>query len=151
MGSNQNKVWILLLIGAIVTIVAVLTPATTGDPVLYQWLWALRIWNDGEVDFNRFTIAIVGAVLETAVLAVAIVLMLLLALKLKKGSTVKGMYGIMLACFIMLVAAPVGYIIGAAVGYGEDYWIENFALFGIYGPFIAAGLLIVSFLFLKKK
>ncbi len=151
MGSNQNKVWILLLIGAIVTIVAVLTPATTGDSVLYQWLWALRIWNDGEVDFNKFMIAIVGAVLETAVLAVAIVLMLFLALKLKKESTVKGMNGILLACLIMLMAAPVGYIIGAVVGYGWDYWIENFALFGIYGPFIAAGLVIIAFILLKKK
>ncbi len=151
MGSNQNKVWILLLIGAIVTIVAVLTPATTGDPVLYQWLWALRIWNDGEVDFNKFMIAIVGAVLETAVLAVAIVLMLFLALKLKKESTVKGMNGILLACLIMLMAAPVGYIIGAVVGFGGDYWIENFALFGIYGPFIAAGLVIIAFILLKKK
>jgi hypothetical protein len=153
MVSIRENTWVLLLAGAIATIVGVLTPAAMGYlsfSTVYIWLWALNVKIPGSTWFNEDEIAVVGAVLETAVLAVAIILMLLLAIKLKKGSEVKGMNGIMLACLIMLVAAPVGYIIGA-VAWDPWFWIDHFAGFGIYGPFIAAGLVIVSFIFLKKK
>jgi hypothetical protein len=149
----RNNAWMLLLAGAVATIVAVLTPVAAGyfpSHTVYVWLWALNVRSTGSVWFNLDDIAVAGAVLETGVLAAAIVLLLLLAINLKKGSILKGTYGIMLVCLIMLVVSPVGYIIGA-VAYDPWFWIDYIAGFGIYGPFIAAGLVIVSFILLKKK
>jgi hypothetical protein len=149
----RNNTWILLLAGAITTAVALATPAAMGYftlSTLYIWLWALNIRTTGSIWFNTDDIAVAGAILETGVLVVAIALLFLLAIKVKGGTPVKGMYGIMLACLIMLVASPVGYIIGA-VGYDPFFWTDHVAGFGIYGSFIAAGLVIVSFLVLKKK
>ena len=149
----RDKAWVPLFVGAIAAIAAVLTPAAMGiytSKPVYIWLWALNIRSDGDVWFNMDDIALAGAVLETGVLAVAIILSLLVAFKIKKGNPLKGVYGILLACLIMVVASPVGYIIGA-MAWDPWFWMDHVAGFGIIGPFITAGLLIVSFIFLKKK
>lgn len=153
MDKIRNNVWVLLLAGAIVTIVALLTPAAAGyfpSSTVYIWLWALNVRSTGQIWYNMDDIAVAGAVLETGVLVVAIMLLIFLVITRKKASPVKGMYGIMLACLIMLVASPLGYIIGAVV-WDKWFWIDHVAGFGIIGPFIAAGLVVVSFILLKKK
>lgn len=149
----RNNAWVLLLAASIIAMVAVVTPAATGffpHSTTNIWLWALNTRSDGDVWFNLDELAITGAILETGVLVVAIVLMLVLTLNVKKGTPVKGMNGILLACIIMLVASPVGYIIGAEA-YDLGFWMDHVAGFGIYGPFIAAGLLLVTFFVMKKK
>ncbi|MEX2683926.1 MAG: hypothetical protein Q6373_020310 [Candidatus Sigynarchaeota archaeon] len=149
----RDKAWILLLASAIATIVAVLTPAAMGiftsNPA-YIWLWALNIRPNGDVWFNTDDIALAGAVLETVVLAIAAMFLFLAASKVKKGHTQKGLFGIMFACLLMLFASPVGYIIGA-VAWDPWFWTDHAAGFGIIGPFIAAGLVIASYIILKKK
>ncbi|MBN2153990.1 MAG: hypothetical protein JW839_21210 [Candidatus Lokiarchaeota archaeon] len=149
----KKNVWILLLSGAIITIVALLTPAAVGyfpPNTVYIWLWALNVRSTGQVWYNLDEIAVAGAVLETGVLVAAAVLLTVLAIVLKKGRVARGMYGVMLACLIMLVASPLGYVAGA-VAWNPWFWAEHVAGFGIIGPLVAAGLVILSFLMLRKS
>lgn len=149
----RNNAWVLLLAASIIAMIAVVTPVATGffpHSTTNIWLWALNTRSNGDVWFNTDDLAITGAILETGVLVLTILIMMLLTVNVKKGTIVKGMNGLMIACIIMLVVPPVGYIIGAEA-YDTGFWMDHVAGFGIYGPFIAAGLLFVAFFIMKKN
>ena len=152
---NKKINWLFPLASAALAIVSIAVPVAfspkTGGKGIMFWYWALNVdTRDGDVFYNTDEIAMAGAVLETAVLAIAAILMAWTSVTMKKGIQSKMVPILLLVSAILLVASPVGYIIGAEV-YRSGFWLDNYGLFGMYGPFIAAGLAVVCMYLVKMN
>ena len=149
----KKSLWIIPIFSAIIAVIAILTPVAyvlyTGGG-LYFWLWALNIRTDtGEIWFNTDTLALVGAVLETFVIVLAILILISTVLKIRnKGINLRKVKILWLFCGILLIIAPIGYIIGGQF-YATNFWNTYSPGFGVIGLFIAAALAIIEIFIYK--
>ena len=118
---------------------------------IYFWLWALNIdTGSAEIWFNDSMIAVVGAILETAVIVVAIVILIFVTKSIKNDSNkAKKIDALLILAAILLVISPVGYIIGGDA-YQHNFWAKYTPHFGLIGLFIAAGLVIITIILRKR-
>jgi uncharacterized membrane protein len=152
---DQKNTWLLPFASAIIAAVSLATPVAIfprldGSSVVF-WLWALNVdTRDGDIWFNTDELALAGAILETAVLVLAIVILFIIAFSVKTGKSRKSTPVMLVLCVILLLLSPIGYMIGAEI-YDEGFWMVHPASFGIIGPIIAAGLVIVTIVLSKMK
>ncbi len=149
----KKYLWILPICSAILAIIGLLTPVAFviySEGGLFFWLWALNLrTNTGEVWFNTDTLAMVGAVLETIVIILAILILVFTVFQLRKdGKNLKRIKIMWLICGILLAVAPIGYVIGAEF-YISGFWTNYSVGFGIIGPFIAAAITILAIFIYK--
>ncbi len=122
----------------------------SGD-ILAFWYWALNInFTDSDIWFNNDPIALGGAILETIVIGIAIILLFVARKEIKTESKpVVFLRKVLLIAGILLLIAPAGYMIGAV--FYDDQFYEKYTLFlGIYFAFGAAALSIIKALKCKK-
>jgi hypothetical protein len=149
----KKFLWTLPIFSAILALIGLITPVAYviySEGGLFFWLWALNIrTNTGEIWFNTDTLAMVGAVTETIVIILAIVIILFTVFQVRKGEkNLKRIKILWLICGFLLTLAPIGYIIGAEF-YISEFWTNYSVGFGIIGPFIAAAIIILGIFFYK--
>ena len=119
---------------------------------IYFWLSALNLRTDtDEMWYNTDPLAITGAVLESLVIIIAMILLLFSAIRLYQDKiNVKTAKLIFLINGVLLILSPLGYIILANL-YAPDFWSIYSPCFGVVSPFIAAGISILTIFFYKRE
>jgi hypothetical protein len=156
----QNFSWILLLSGSIIGLIALFTPTGSfhyGD--LYSWdmwMFGYNIYYDWEVGIDIFwtvnpyllAFSIVTTIFVVIGNIVAIVGVVRLLKKKDYAYILPGIGAVILIGLVLfyLIAYEVYFIIFR----GESFWRLLHPAFGVYGQFIAAGLMIPAF-FLARE
>jgi hypothetical protein len=133
--------WIFILAASALGVCGLLFPVVMKNDFSYDvWMIALERDSDGDFRFNDDAIAVVGAVIETAIVILSVIFLIVLMLKLlKKKEMNKLLKTLLLLSAIFLIVSPVGYSIGASVSY-DDFWGRYIAGFGLIAPLIASGI-----------
>ncbi|MHA1671441.1 MAG: hypothetical protein ACTSV5_12810 [Promethearchaeota archaeon] len=154
MVNLKKRIWIFPLISIVLAIISLSTPVAYREYSsynIYFWLSALNFRTDTSAWwYNSDSLAIAGAVLEILVIVIAMIFLLFNAIRLYQDKlNVKIAKLIFLVSGILLIISPLGYIILANL-YAPDFWSIYNPSFGVVGPFIAAGISILT-IFLNRK
>jgi hypothetical protein len=150
----RKNFWLAPILIAIIALISLLSPAayrTFNDGGIYFWLWALNISTDtGYLWFNTDALALFGAIAETLVIIIAMLILIYTGISIKREKKNQKIIKIfLLISGTLLILAPLGYIIGSMF-YQTDFWGTYSPSFGIIGPFIAAAIAFIT-IFLYKK
>ena len=150
----RKNFWLAPILIAVIALISLLTPAayrTFDGGGIYFWLWALNISTDtGYLWFNTDALALFGAIAETLVIVISMIILIYTGFIIKREKKNHKIIKIYLFISgILLILAPLGYIIGSMF-YQTDFWGIYSPSFGIIGPFIAAALAFIT-IFLYKK
>ncbi|MHA1191488.1 MAG: hypothetical protein ACTSP9_04235 [Promethearchaeota archaeon] len=151
----KKRIWIFPLLSIVLAIISLSTPVAYREYSsynIYFWLSALNLRTDTSAWwYNTDPLAITGAVLETIVIVIAMILLLFTAIRICQdklsGKLAKLIF---LVSGILLIISPLGYIILANL-YTSDFWSIYNPCFGVVGPFIAAGISIMTIFLYKRE
>jgi len=155
MVNLKKRIWIFPLISIVLAIISLSTPVAYREYSsynIYFWLSALNLRTDtGEMWYNSDPLAITGAFLEILVIVVAMILLLFSVLRIYQDKlNVKIVKLLFLISGVLLVISPLGYIILANL-YAPDFWSIYKPCFGVVGPFISAGISIMTIFLYNRK
>ncbi|MHA1679882.1 MAG: hypothetical protein ACTSUE_02670 [Promethearchaeota archaeon] len=152
--------WLFMLVAAVLGASALVFPVAgrpEGAGRIVFWMWALNMdtsVSPADIWFNDSTLAVAGAVLESACTVVAVVILVLVMTRfLKKEMKEERAVHLLLVPAILLLVVPIGYSIGG-LAWSDTFWTDYHAGFGFIAPFIASGLVwfyYVTVLILKKE
>ncbi|MBD3186952.1 hypothetical protein GF325_09010 [Candidatus Bathyarchaeota archaeon] len=142
---RARGIYFIALILAL-SILALATPVASyddGSDVTVFWYWALNVnRNSGDIWFNTSKLAVLGAILETAIIGVTVSLLFKVLAWLVKGETTgkqKQIRIFLLLSGIFLILAAMGYMIGTEA-YIENAWQRYNVGFGLVASFIGSGI-----------
>ncbi len=166
MKEIKKLVWIFPLIGGIITLIALLTPAAyfiyrspsfTSD--FYLWMCNLYFSHRFEfgiyttiIEFDTQLIGLIPSIILSLIITILSILTITTAIKCRKG-TMNINISWMVSAVVIIIATIIWMImmeVSRRVLYGHQFWGIFNPGFGVIVPFIGAGLEIVGYIFLKK-
>ncbi len=157
MGENKNSIWALPLIGGILALIGLLTPAASYSSyynTMQFWMWGLmsvRLYDyyEGYLTVTQFTespVEIGLSIISTVIILVSAILLISKANSSRKNG-VSGVGWLSPSILMMLgtIIWMVGLEIYSQIYSGLSFWTYIDAGFGVIGPFLGAGLSIVGY------
>ncbi|MFX0023894.1 MAG: hypothetical protein ACFE9S_16325 [Candidatus Hermodarchaeota archaeon] len=166
MSYIKKKLWLLPMIGSILTLISLFTPITTlsySGSFSIQWMFQLGLRIEPAIEFllwrgvtlEEIPLLFLSITLSLINFASSILLIFLTLkykrnsisyLKLKKQCLLFGIL-IIISTLTWIVVMEVFYIIS----WGVSHWQFYSPNFGVIGPFIGSALIIGGFFLLKKE
>lgn len=162
MSYFKKNLWLLPIIGSLIALISLFTPATT----LYylgsfsiQWMFQLGLRLEPVIEFilwrEEFPLLFLSITLSLINFASSIIL-ILLTLKYKRNSkSYLKLKKYWLLFGMLIVLSTLTWIIKMEVFYnilwGASHWQFYSPNFGVIGPFIGSTLIIVGFFLVKKN
>ncbi|MHA2037865.1 MAG: hypothetical protein ACW972_01490 [Promethearchaeota archaeon] len=167
MKEIKKSVWGLPLIGGIITLIALLTPAAyviyrspsfTND--FFLWMCSLFFSHRFEmgiyttrIEFDIQLISLIPSIICSLIIAILSMVTIITANKYRKGTIDINVSWVVSAVVIIFTTIiwMVMMEISRRVLYGHGFWGLFSPGFGVIVPFLGAGLEIVGYILLKKS
>ncbi|MHA2007345.1 MAG: hypothetical protein ACXABO_09635 [Promethearchaeota archaeon] len=163
----KKHIWIFVFIGAIIALIALLTPAAflnirspSFDNDFYLWMCNLFFSNRFEagirtttIEFDINLISLIPSILCSGMIIIFSIITIFTANNYRKG-VIDAKISWLFSAIVTIIATIIWIImmeVSRRVLYGHEFWGLLYPSFGVIGPFIGAGLEIVGFGLMKKK
>jgi hypothetical protein len=161
MATVRNYIWIVPLIGSILTVISIFTPAVIflGAPTILHYMDGFILQVGGGFPVPGFWHVISGLIvgISSTILIVICTLIMFISSLTHRGKETPGSW---IALGILLIGGTIFYIAGTELGYfiyniinfalPDSFWTGGLPSFAVIGPFIGGGMSILAFIIGKS-
>ncbi|MFX1573206.1 MAG: hypothetical protein ACFFB0_10690 [Promethearchaeota archaeon] len=160
MNYFKRKPWIITIIGELIALTSIFTPATTWNPAgsfAIQWMFQLGLRTEPFIEFGLWRtdpgLLSLSIILSVIIFASALSIITLTIIYKRSSRDYPKLRWMWLLSAVLIAISTLVWIIMMELFYnaaGSSHWESYHPNFGVIGPFIAAGLIIAAF-FLAKN
>jgi hypothetical protein len=156
---NRNP-WVLSIIGSLIVLISIFTPVTTWNPsgsFAIQWMVQLGLRLEPFIEFGLWRtdpgLLSLSIILSVILFASGILIITLTAIYKRTSRSFQKIKWLWFLFAILIALSTIAWIIMMELFYnaqGGSHWQSYDPNFGVIGPFIGAGLIILGFFLIKE-
>lgn len=155
MDKYKNYIWSIPLIGGIISLIALLTPAaydSSMENYYYYWIWGFVSYKIGYIEhigFDEYILSLIPSIICSSILITSMVILIISSNKYRKGIS-----NMRLFPGILIITITIVWIllmeIADLIQFGSSFWEPFYPGFGVIGMFIGGALSIIGYAVQKK-